>query len=386
MRASLYFCAAFTAVFLAFPACASAYVLSPFASCKWHVVTSPNPLSDQNYLGFVSATSKTDAWAFGNATGSATITLAEHWNGSAWSISPTVNPSGLADFFNAGVAIVPNDVWAVGGTYNSSSGLFQTLAEHWNGTSWTVVSTPNVSAENNQFYAVAADRANDVWAVGISRVPQSVRAVLIEHWNGSKWKIVSSPAKGTGDEVLGSVLAFAPNSVFANGGYNGPVFQTLAEKWNGTKWKITATPNVNTNSNVFNGIAGVSPTDIWSLGDYYNGTVFNSLAEHWNGSTWTIVPSADMGTNFTAITGGAEVNSNDVWAVGLWSNGSANFPYTMNWNGSAWSSVNSPAIGPNGGIFAGASAIPGTTDAWAVGVYDNADASPHLTLIEKFHC
>ncbi|HEY7981842.1 MAG TPA: hypothetical protein VID19_10205 [Candidatus Eremiobacteraceae bacterium] len=28
----------------------------------------------------------------------------------------------------------------------------------------------------------------------------------------------------------------------------------------------------------------------------------------------------------------------------------------------------------------------GPTDVWAVGATDDANATPHLTLIEKFHC
>jgi hypothetical protein len=368
------------------PAEASAFGESPFVTCKWHVVTSPNPLPDQDFLGSVSATSATNAWAFGGASGNATSTLAENWNGSSWSISPTANPGGLSDYFNSGVAIAPRNAWAVGATYNPSSGLFQTLAEHWNGTRWTVSPTPNVGGVNNQLYAVAADGPNDVWAVGIYRISPGIRGNLIEHWNGSVWAIVPSLNKSTGDNALDSVVAFAPGSAFAAGGYNGPNFQTLIEQWNGTKWKIDPSQNINSNSNVFNAMAGTGANDVWALGDYYTGSVFNSLTEHWNGVKWKLIPSANMGAHYTAILGGTATNTNDVWGVGFWSNGSANLPYTMNWNGSVWSSVAAPTVGPTGSILAGAGAIPGTADVWAVGSSENADTSSHLTLVEKFHC
>src|ERR1022692_3667665 len=180
MRVLILSCAVLATSMVALPNAAAAYGGSPFATCKWHVVTSPNPLPDQNYLGAVSATSSTNAWAFGNATGSLTSTLVENWNGSAWAISPTVNPSGLFDSFNGGVTI----------------------------------------------------SGRDVWAVGIHRVAPGIRANLIEHWNGSAWSMVPSPNKGTGDNALGSIIALSPNSAFASGGYNNP-FQTLAEKGNG---------------------------------------------------------------------------------------------------------------------------------------------------------
>src|SRR5438876_2306731 len=96
-----------------------------------------------------------DIWAlgFGNVNG----TLIEHWNGTAWSVVPSPNVVGPL----YGVATVSvNDVWAMG-----FSGV-RTLIEHWDGTSWSVVSSPNVGAGSNQLVRSAAVSANDVWAVG----------------------------------------------------------------------------------------------------------------------------------------------------------------------------------------------------------------------------
>src|SRR5215469_13406243 len=52
--------------------------------------------------------------------------------------SPTVTRS----FLNATTLIADSDIWAVGFT-SPFSGPDATLAEHFNGTSWTVVATPN---------------------------------------------------------------------------------------------------------------------------------------------------------------------------------------------------------------------------------------------------
>ena len=40
-----------------------------------------------------------------------------------------------------------------------------TLTEHWNGTAWSVVASPNAGTINS-LQSVAAVSANDVWAVG----------------------------------------------------------------------------------------------------------------------------------------------------------------------------------------------------------------------------
>ena len=66
-----------------------------------------------------------------------------------------------------------NNVWAVGFT---SSGA---LVEHWDGTSWSIVSSPafsDVSVIND----VSADSSTDVWAIG----GLSGGGETSLHWNG----------------------------------------------------------------------------------------------------------------------------------------------------------------------------------------------------------
>ena len=47
-----------------------------------------------------------------------------------------------------------SDCWAVG-RYSNSNGLFRTLIEHWDGTSWTVANAPNTNeAEHNLLFNV----------------------------------------------------------------------------------------------------------------------------------------------------------------------------------------------------------------------------------------
>jgi hypothetical protein len=53
------------------------------------------------------------------------------------------NPNfGTFNRFFGVAAVSSNDVWAVGVT--SNGGLSATLVEHWNGTSWTVIPSPNL--------------------------------------------------------------------------------------------------------------------------------------------------------------------------------------------------------------------------------------------------
>src|SRR6266702_6856400 len=89
----------------------------------------------------------------------------------------------------AGVAAVSSkDIWAVGGHYDSSSGQILSLIENWNGTSWSVVPSPNVGSGENDLYSVEATSATNVRAVG-GRYYNSKQPflTLTERWNGTKW-------------------------------------------------------------------------------------------------------------------------------------------------------------------------------------------------------
>ena len=127
--------------------------------------------------------------------------------------SPQVSGGSLA----GAAAIADNDIWAVGGI-STPSGQ-QTLAEHFNGTSWSVVPTPSPTS-NSFFSGVAAAASKDVWAVGNS---------LIEHWNGSSWSVVPSP---TGTRLNG-VAAPASNNAWAVG-YETNSGNAVVEHWDRT--------------------------------------------------------------------------------------------------------------------------------------------------------
>jgi hypothetical protein len=108
--------------------------------------------------------------------------------------SPFINNSSLS----ASAAITANDIWAVG-EFPIANTATQPLAEHFNGTSWSVVSTP---ALNGTFTGVAGATSTDVWAVGNQAAGKSVNT-LIEHWNGTSWGVVSSPKLPDGSELRG---------------------------------------------------------------------------------------------------------------------------------------------------------------------------------------
>ena len=110
----------------------------------WSVVRTPNVGTGTNALNAVAALASNDVWAVGYDE-SLLQTLTLHWDGSSWRVvtSPSVGTDGsvLTDV----TAIAPNDVWAVGysGSYFSA---FLTLTMHWDGSAWNIVASLNPSS------------------------------------------------------------------------------------------------------------------------------------------------------------------------------------------------------------------------------------------------
>src|SRR3954447_22437124 len=82
-----------------------------------------------------------------------------------WQVMPSGNGSNQVNELHGVSALAENDVWAVGVSYNTERTISSSLIEHWNGSQWTVVPSPNPSSTLNILYAVAAAASNDVWAV-----------------------------------------------------------------------------------------------------------------------------------------------------------------------------------------------------------------------------
>ena len=261
----------------------------------WTGVQPPNPSSSVNVFSGVAALSSCNAWAAGYYdNGTADQTLIEHWNGTAWSQEPSPNPGGSAnDNVLGGVAATSSsNAWAVGHycTFSCAtppSALDQTLIERWHGTAWSRVPSPNPggSVNDNVLSGVAATSSSNAWAVGWYERSGTPPQTLIEHWNGTAWRQVSSPNPGGSGHLnlLDGVAATSSSNAWAVGYYDiGATPQTLIEHWNGTAWRQVSSPNPggSANDNFLYGVAATSPANIWAVGSYFNGTATETLALH----------------------------------------------------------------------------------------------------------
>jgi len=347
---------------------------------------SPSPAISQAFftsLSAVSAVNANDVWAVGKcgycAGNAQNLTLMEHWNGSAWSIVPSPDVPNASNDLTAVAALAGNDVWAVGDSADSSAQM--TLVEHWNGSAWSIVPSPDVPGAYNYLTALAAVAGDDVWAVGYSS-SVGPEQILVEHWNGSAWSIVPSPNVPGVFSYLTGVAAVDGNDVWAVGYASDPstgVALTLVEHWNGSAWSIVPSQSPRNEGLSLTGVSAVAANDVWTVG-YYNapGDLYRTttLLEHWDGRHWNIVPSPNDGSSRTlnAVVG---VAGNDVWAVG----GGTNGTLTERWDGSTMVVV--PSANPpfHSDFLSGVAALS-TTDVWAVGDYGNGTHT--LTLTEHW--
>jgi hypothetical protein len=363
------------------------------ASCggTWSVDSSPSPGEPHNYLFGVAGISKVDAWAVGDTQDAAGVlyTLTQHWDGAAWTVVASPNPSPYLSYIQSVAAIASDDVWAVGQYQTTMNGYQQTLALHWDGSSWTVVPTPNPDPYFDALYGVSAVASDDVWAVGSVN---SGHATLIEHWNGTAWTVVYSPNPGN-PNTLYSVSANASNDVWAVGGYGPPgggPGSTLIEHWDGTEWTAVEHPDppVKVNGNYLYNVSAISTEDVWAVGtgqDPQTG-FWIGITEHWDGAAWNVVQAQNPGQN-DELKGVYGTSSDDVWAVG-WSkpfNSSYDGTLIEHWDGSAWTVVSSPNQSTYENRLWSVFAFP-RGDAWAVGDWTDNPSGMYFakyTLIER---
>ncbi len=338
------------------------------------LVLVPNPPNaGQNMFG-AAAIAANDIWGVGSnefidpTTGAIDVQpLAEHFNGKSWSVvsTPAVPTGGVnppTAQLRGVAAAASNDVWAVGSRIGPDNPDFgESLTEHWDGSSWSVVSTPTATVESTSLNEVVAISSNNVWAVG-----GNSGNALVEHWDGTSWSLVSSPVF-TSAGSLSAVSADSANDIWAVGG------RTILH-FDGANWSQVASPNLSATS-----VTALSPTNVWAVGTVSvfinHQTVQQAAIEHWDGTSWSIVASPNPGDP-SSLQGIAAISANDMWAVG--SIGVAK-TITENWNGKSWSIVHSPNPAQNQNELFGVTALSDGTVA-AVGHQEDVNTDQPLIL------
>lgn len=374
---------------------ATTVAMAAKSDCGFSVVSSPNASNLRNSLNAVTALSATDAWAVGSyvTDGNAvTATLIEHWDGTAWRVIPSPNrlttPNrNTINALTSITAVAPDDIWAVGYTVSLDE-PYQTLILHWNGRDWSIVDSPNSAGPYNALNAVAAAGPDDVWAAGGvpygfegGRRPISSNSPgVLLHWDGRIWTTVTPPPAGQYGTRSG-LVAVSSDDVWAVG--EGDPWH-----WNGAAWSV---PDFG--AQLSRGVAATGSVNVWAAGSYTGGSPVEGVTgpfprgERWTGGTWQSSGASALGIGeFYGVTARS---GDDVVVVGR----SKLVTLAARWTGTGWQRVASgngnTSPQPNrayGNVLFGVdSAVDGST--WAVGYsYRSGYSTPQQTLIERYSC
>lgn len=162
-----------------------------------------------------------------------------------------------------------------GGWRNNASGAFRTLIESWNGSSWTITTSPNTGTGDNLLSGVSCVSTTSCMAVGVYYTADGngIGRILTESWNGSTWRryYAPSPLRGPyGIVGLNSVSCASATSCQAVSSYAARHLVAFIESWDGTAWTVSTNPNPGTGGNNLSAVSCVSTTSCVAVGSYYN--------------------------------------------------------------------------------------------------------------------
>lgn len=261
---------------------------------SWTIQSTPNPTGvTSSDLGDVSCASASACTAVGYSLTSAGTfqPLAEGWNGTAWSLQSVPAPSGATSAYFSGVSCASTSACIATGVA-TISGVSTALAESWNGTAWSVQSVPAPSgATSAELYRVSCTSTSACTAAGNYVTSAGTTTPLAESWNGTAWSIQSTPTpSGALASYLDGVSCTSSSACTAVGWYQPSAgeYETLAERWNGTAWSIQSTPNPTGSTDSYLFADSCTSASACTAVGYGLATSYAALAEGWNGTTWSI--------------------------------------------------------------------------------------------------
>ncbi|MDX3522863.1 hypothetical protein [Streptomyces scabiei] len=257
---------------------------------------------------------------------------ATHAEETPWKLSLRLSGPESTDFYDV-AATGRKDAWAVGRTLDASQ-VWAPSAKHWDGRTWSDVPLAGTGGRPAQLEAVAASGPRDVWAAGtytdvevaaaqgareagrlpdslLDRLPDTLAnrlregaaspdatsPIVLQHWDGTRWKPVSRPAPAEGSiRFVLNMKSLGANSVWLTTLDWNPTATDPAqayaghlEHWNGRTWSRTVLPQGPDGGPVEpSSIAGTGPDDVWVSAHSEKDGVAKPLLHHFDGRRWTV--------------------------------------------------------------------------------------------------
>jgi hypothetical protein len=374
------------AVFLALAVPASA------SGPGWSRVPTPNPLAPTGQLFWLSCPSAATCVAVGSSVdrSGTGVSLAQRSDGTSWSRLSTPNPPGAAASALLGVSCTSSTACVAVGAYVDSSGTHHPFAELWNGSTWILRPVPEPpGSQGASFNAVSCSQASSCMAVGGYTDSSGVPVTLAEHWDGTAWTVQPTPnPPGTQFSNLNGIECTSSSDCVAVGQSDQGALAALAERWDGTSWSIQSTPSPGQFANLYS-VSCTSSSACDAVGGYVDSSGAQvTLAEQWDGTNWTVQPTPNpTGSQFALLVSVSCSSSSACTAVGTSS--VSNPPFETNafstvaerWNGQNWSLQTTPNA-PRGSVLSGVT-CPQASSCIAVGLGFDASGTV-ITLGQRW--
>ena len=317
----------------------------PAGAATWTVQPSPS-IARSELLG-VSCGSAHDCLAVGDRTvGGHTRTLAEHWNGSAWSVTPLAVVGGASLSVLQGVDC-RSAHWCMAVGFSRRGGTEKPLAERWSGTRWSILPTPDPSPSwpRHRLYGVSCPTTRFCLAAGdfgtetLSPFFTSTFKAWVVRWNGSRWSVahVINAPKGTAKDFSGVSCASTHGCLMVGSFSSQSVEGRPLGLWfDGRHWRDLRPPNPAESSSL-SSASCTSSASCMAVGRQFVSRDQNALAERWNGHHWsTRVPPRPAGDGGAELAGVACRSRSHCTAVGASGPADPTGGLAEGWNGFSW--------------------------------------------------
>lgn len=238
------------------------------------------------------------------------------------------NPASTSAGLSGISCVSQNWCMAVGFDNDNGGGL----AEVFDGTQWTVSPTPNASTGLTSVSCIST-----TWCMAVGGTGPKP---LAERWNGSSWSVLTTGSPGSVSNLLLGVSCASTTFCVAVGGLFTDINHesTLIERWNGTAWAVAASPNPNPDAeDSLSSVSCTSPSSCMAVGGWFdlNGNS-DVVTESWDGSSWNLLPGQTPPGVTIGLDGVSCAAANSCLAVGYVSSGPGGSPFTETWDGTAW--------------------------------------------------
>ncbi len=130
---------------------------------------------------------------------------AESWNGSTWKVKILLRPAAVVNGSQVlGISCTSGSACEAVGDYRNRLGTPSPIAESWNGRAWRLqnVPSPPVAPGGGDLVSVSCTSASMCRAGG-SYSTTNLQATLAEFWNGSSWTVQKTVNPSTFQQLLG---------------------------------------------------------------------------------------------------------------------------------------------------------------------------------------